>query len=80
MSSMMYQYLVGLTTVANIVDVTCQVIWEQLCPLVLWANIDEHEWNSIAEDFNNLWDFPHCIGAIDGKHVTIQVHYIFIFN
>jgi len=71
MSSMMYQYLVGLTTVANIVDATCQVIWEHLCLLVLSANIDKHEWNSIAEDFNNLWDFPHCIGAIDGKHVTI---------
>jgi len=72
MSSMTYQYLVGLTTVVNIVAETCKVIWEELCPIVLPPSLDEWEWRSIAEDFKDLWDFPHCIGAIDGKHVTIQ--------
>ena len=22
--------------------------------------------------FDKTWQFPHCMGAIDGKHVTIQ--------
>lgn len=25
----------------------------------------------IAENFYNIWNFPHCIGAIDGKHVRV---------
>jgi hypothetical protein len=29
------------------------------------------EWLEIAEGFNRKWNFPHCIGAVDGKHVRI---------
>jgi len=26
----------------------------------------------VAKDFNDKWNFPHCLGAIDGKHVVLQ--------
>lgn len=28
-------------------------------------------WQGIEEGFKNKWNFPNCIGAIDGKHVNI---------
>lgn len=26
----------------------------------------------MAKQYNNLWQFPHCLGALDGKHVVLQ--------
>ena len=30
------------------------------------------EWREVARDYQEIWDFPHCIGALDGKHVVMQ--------
>ena len=34
----------------------------------------EEEWTKVSDEFCNRWNFPHCIGAMDGKHVTIKCH------
>lgn len=26
---------------------------------------------TISENFNSVWNFPHCIGALDGKHIEV---------
>ncbi|XP_070517429.1 uncharacterized protein [Cardiocondyla obscurior] len=73
MTSMSYQYLVGKTTASNIIHETCEAIWDCLCPLVLPGHLTEKDWLDIAQNFEEKWNFVHCIGAIDGKHVHIQV-------
>ena len=32
----------------------------------------EEEWRRIADDFEQLWDIPHTLGAIDGKHIRME--------
>jgi len=32
----------------------------------------EHQWRTVADGFWTQWNFPHCLGALDGKHVRIQ--------
>ena len=30
------------------------------------------DWKVIADVFAEKWQFPHCVGAIDGKHIAIK--------
>jgi hypothetical protein len=32
----------------------------------------EEKWRKIAPDFNTKWKYPHCLGAMDGKHTLLQ--------
>lgn len=32
----------------------------------------EAGWRKTARDFQSKWQFPHCLGALDGKHIRIQ--------
>lgn len=77
-TSISYQYLIGVTTVSNIIEETCQTIWICLQEKVLPSNLNEDNWLSIAKDFEETWNFNHCIGAIDGKHVLLQVQIIYV--
>ena len=31
-----------------------------------------HEWRLVAENFSDKWNFPNCVGAVDGKHVVMK--------
>ena len=65
-------YHVSPTTVGRIVQETCKAIWNQL--LVngfMTAPKTEEGWRKVADDFENRWNFPHAVGAIDGKHVVM---------
>ena len=32
----------------------------------------EEEWIRISEEFEEKWNFPNCLGALDGKHIQIN--------
>jgi hypothetical protein len=50
---------------------TCKIITENLVSEML-PNHTIAIWKSVANDFNTLWNFPSRLGALDGKHITIQ--------
>ena len=56
---------------SKIVPQTCEILWNVLQPDVMPLP-DERKWKHIAEEFEELWQFPHCLGSLDGKHIMIQ--------
>lgn len=71
MISLSYQFRVGQSTVSKIIFETTTAIWNILQPIVL-KQPTKDDWKRIANEFNNMWNFPNCIGAIDGKHIVVQ--------
>nr|XP_039274699.1 protein ALP1-like [Styela clava] len=65
-------YRLGISTVSLIVPDTCRAIWDTLQPMVLQCPFTQAAWTTIGNDFEARWQFPNCLGAIDGKHVIIQ--------
>ncbi|KAM7291819.1 protein ANTAGONIST OF LIKE HETEROCHROMATIN PROTEIN 1 [Ixodes scapularis] len=63
-------YRVGLETARQAVHVTCRALWERLHQPFMKPPT-EAEWVEIAEGFRRRWQFPNCLGAVDGKHVAI---------
>jgi hypothetical protein len=71
-TSMSFAYRIGRTTVSNIVRETCCALWEALHEKYLKASCPHDAWKNISEEFMKLWNIPHCIGSIDGKHIAIE--------
>lgn len=72
MQSLAWSFQIGLTTVHQIVHETCLAIWECLSDKYLKSPSTEQEWKNISKGFSSIWNFPHCLGALDGKHIAIQ--------
>ncbi|CAH1966900.1 unnamed protein product [Acanthoscelides obtectus] len=66
-----HSFRVGFTTVSAIVTEVCEAICRHMEHIYL-PEPTENIWKKCAEEFENRWGFPNCIGSVDGKHVTIK--------
>ena len=46
--------------------------WKALKPEYGQMPSKSDEWLGVSKEYEELWNFPHCIGATDGKTVVIQ--------
>ena len=69
---MSYVFRMSRSTLCHVLVEVCDAIWKVSHPEYLKMPTSKTEWLSISKDFEELWNFPNCAGAIDGKHVVIQ--------
>lgn len=66
-------YRMSPSVIGRTIKETCSVIWDVLLSKNYFTPPSQcQKWIKIAHEFEHNWNFPHCLGAIDGKHVIIQ--------
>ena len=71
-TSISFNFRVGRSTVCTIVYETCRVLWKVLRMEYVQFPSTTQDWIGISQQFWRKWNFPNCLGAIDGKHITIR--------
>ncbi|GIY75387.1 putative nuclease harbi1 [Caerostris extrusa] len=62
---------ISISSICRIVRETCKALLNVLQPMVLPVPTED-QWRRIASEMEELWQFPHCLGALDGRHVIMQ--------
>ena len=70
--SLEYSFRISRQSISSIVYETSRALYQVLAPEFLKVPSTEREWQILADKFESRWNFPHGIGAIDGKRVIIQ--------
>lgn len=66
-----YSFRISKSTVAVIVIETCKAIWKKGLTLHM-QEPTEKCFKEISNNFWKKWQFPNCIGCVDGKHIRIR--------
>ncbi|CAB3221184.1 unnamed protein product [Arctia plantaginis] len=56
---------------STIIPETCSAIYKCLKHFIKMPTT-QSEWKDNAKMFEDKWNFDHCVGAIDGKHISIE--------
>lgn len=52
--------------IEDVCDALCVALKEEMPPL------SNNDYVRIAKEFHSKWNFPNCLGTVDGKHIRIK--------
>ncbi|GBP15598.1 Protein ANTAGONIST OF LIKE HETEROCHROMATIN PROTEIN 1 [Eumeta japonica] len=62
-------YRVGRSTISIFLPEVCEAIYSALKDYIRIPS--REDWIRIEHGFRTKWNFPGCVGALDGKHINI---------
>ena len=69
---LVFSFRISRAAICTILSETCGKIWQVLSSSYVRAPSTVLEWTKISKEFFNMWDMPHCIGAIDAKDIAVE--------
>ena len=70
--SLGFAFRVSHNLVCRIVAETTRAIADEMMPQYVKLPDNPVEWRRVSQEFYLKWNYPNCIGAIDGKRVVVQ--------
>ena len=70
--TLMYGFRVAHNTICGIVQDVCEAIVATYAEDAIDTPTEPEQWQAISDQFSAKWQFPHALGALDGKHVAIR--------
>ena len=70
--SLAYSFRVPHNTISLFIPPVCRAICAEFKDELFTVPTTPEEWREIADKFSQRWNFQHCCGAIDGKHIEIK--------
>ncbi|XP_066258019.1 uncharacterized protein [Euwallacea similis] len=70
-TSLQYLFNVSKQLISKIIPEVCRSLVKNLSQHVKVPSTAE-EWTEISKQFDEIWNFPQCIEALDGKHILLQ--------
>ena len=67
----MYGFRVAHNTICKFIPPVCEAIINAFGEDFMATPDTQEEWREIEAVFRTKWNLPHCLGAIDGKHVAL---------
>ena len=74
--SLMYGFRMPHNTIYLLIPEVCEAIIQEYSDEVISCPTTQDEWREVAQQFGAQfgarWNFHHALGAIDGKHISIE--------
>lgn len=65
-----YSVRIAPKTISKIVRSTLAAIIKVLEAKVMTIPTTAEKWSLVGHKFEMLWNFPHCVGSLDEKHIN----------